>query len=90
MISYDRVLVIEAIDGKQKLSSTGLVDSRVMTGENSVRVVRDPQTCLWSIRYDQGIMPAPLRGQFTSFPKALAHAESYFSRRNMRVKEVRD
>lgn len=90
MISYDRYLVLEAIEGKHKLSSTGLVDNRVLSGENSVRIVMDPQTCLWSIRYDNGIMPKPLQGQFTSFVKAKAHAEQYFEKRNIRIKEVRD
>lgn len=89
MISFDRTLVLEAIEGKNKLSTSGLVDNRVLSGENSVRVVRDHQTCLWSIRYDQGIMPRPLQGQFTTFQKALEHARGYFERRNMRIKEVR-
>jgi hypothetical protein len=90
MSSFDRVIVLEAIEGKHKLATSGLVDNRVLTGENSVHIVRDNQTCNWYIRYDQGIMPQPLRGMFTSFPKALKHAENYFQKRNMKIKEIRD
>lgn len=90
MISYDRVLVTEVIDGKQKLSSTGLVDNRILTGENTLRVVMDPHSCLWSIRYSSGILPEPLRGQFTGFKKAIEHATQYFAKRNIRIKEIKD
>jgi hypothetical protein len=90
LASSDRVLVLEVIDGQKPLSSTGLVDPRLFTGENKLHAIKDTQTCLWHLKYDQGIVPPPLKGQYTGFNQLKKFCEDYFQKRNMRIKEVID
>ena len=86
--STDRILVLEPIDDKKPLSSTGLVDPRLFTGENKLHAIKDPQTCLWHFKYEQGILPPTLKGQYTGFNQLKKTAEDYFTKRNMKIKEV--
>lgn len=88
--STDRIIVLETVDKKQPLSSTGMVDTRLFTGENKLHAVRDNQTCLWHFKYDMGVLPQPLKQQFTGFKALLKFAEDYFKKRNIRVTEVMD
>lgn len=81
----DRVLLLEPIDGKP-LSSKGVVDPRLFTGENKLHAIRTDNDQLWSFKYEAGAVPEPLKDKFTSFSKLLKHAEVYFSTRNVRVK----
>jgi len=90
MRSPDRILVLKIIDDKKPLSSKGLVDSRLFTGDNKLHAVMDQQSALWSFKYDQGIVPAPLKCQFTSFKALKAHADLYFASRNIEIVEVKD
>ena len=90
LASWDRVIVLEPIDDKQPLSSTGLVDPRLFTGENKLHAIKNPQTCLWSLKYDMGIVPPPLKGQYTGFNALKKFCEDYFNKRNMRIKEIID
>ena len=90
MRSPDRILVLKVIDDKKPLSSKGLVDSRLFTGENQLHAKMDTQTSLWAFKYDQGIVPAPLKCQFTSFKALKAHADLYFRSRNIEIIEVKD
>lgn len=86
----DRVLVLETIDDKKPKSSMGLVDPQLFIGKNRLHCIKDPQTCHWYFKYDQGILPQPLKDRFTSFKAAMRHAELYFRNRNLRIKEVID
>lgn len=86
--STDRVLVLEVVEGEKALSSTGLVDTRLFTGENKLHAVLDPSSMLWHLKYDDGILPQPLKQQFTGFGAVLKFCEDYFSKRNIRIKEV--
>lgn len=87
----DRILVLKPVEGKSSKSSTGLVDPRLFKGENSLHVVMDPSSCLWSFKYEQGGLPFPLRDvSFTSFGKALNHAKEYFKSRNVEIVEIKD
>lgn len=91
--SPDRILVLEQIDGKKPLGTTGEVDTRLFkTGEegNKLHAVMDLQTSLWSLKYEKGNIPPALQSQFTSFNILLKHVSTYFTRRNIQVKEVRD
>jgi len=89
MHSADRVIVLEPIEGKATLSATGLTDNRLFTGENRLHAIMDPQTCIWTMKYDEGGLPAGLKGQqFTSFGKLLNYAREYYKRRNIEIKEV--
>lgn len=89
--ALDRILSLAVIDGKAAKSSTGLVDNRLFTGENQLHLTMDPHSGLWSFRYTKnGLLPEPLQGTFTSFKKGYEHAEMYFSKRNIRISEVKD
>lgn len=93
MRASDRVLVLEVIDGKKPLSSTGLVDIRLFKeGDegNKLHAVMDPETCMWTFKYEKGILPPALKGQYTGFKALKKHAEGYFEQRNIRIKEVKD
>jgi hypothetical protein len=89
MMSWDRVLELTPVEGKATLSSTGLIDKRLFTGENKLHAIKDSQTCLWSLKYEEGSVPQVLRCQFTSFRMLLKYVENYFEKRNIVVKEVR-
>lgn len=89
MLTADRILALEPLDlNKSTLTNTGLVDNRLFTGENRLHAIMDVQTSLWSMRYDAGIVPQPLQQRFTSYGRLKKHAEEYFKKRNIRVKEV--
>jgi hypothetical protein len=89
--STDRVLSVEPIDGKAPLSSLGMVDHRLFTGEQKLHLKMDPQTCLWYFQYaNNGLLPEPLKGRFTGFKAGLKFAEEYFKKRNIKVTQVKD
>jgi len=90
MRSDDRILKLEVIDGKSALSTTGLVDSRLFTGNNTLHAIMNPMNCLWSFKYADGIVPAPLKNQFTSFEHLKRYADTYFNKRNIRITEVKN
>ena len=87
----DRILKLEVIDGKKPLTSIGTVDPRLFKdGEdaNRLHAVMDPETCLWSFKYEKGGLPPALKGQFTGFKALKKHADAYFVQRNVKVTEV--
>lgn len=87
----DRVLMLEPMEGKPTLSSTGMVDNRLFTGEQNLYLKMDPETCLWSFQYtNNGLLPPGLTGKFTSFKAGFKHAEGYFARRNIKITQVKD
>lgn len=86
----DRILVLEKIEGKNTINSTGLVENRLFTGENELHAIMDEQSCLWSLKYKMGSPPEPLKQRFTSFRALYKFAEDYFLKRNIRIKEVLD
>jgi hypothetical protein len=88
--SYDRILVLKQIEGQKVKGSTGLTDPRLFTGENKLHAIRNHQTCLWYFKYEMGLLPEPLKTQFTSFGKLLQHAKTYFSKRGLEIVEVID
>ncbi len=89
--STDRVLALEIMDGLAPKSSTGLLDTRLFTGEQKLHLKMDPQTCLWYFQYSSnGILPEALKGRYTGFKPAIRFAENYFKTRNVRIKEIKD
>jgi hypothetical protein len=90
MRNSDRVLVLSVMEGKKPLSTIGVADPRLFTGENKLHGVMDTQTSLWYLKYDMGVIPPPLQGRFTSFAALKKHADAYFFHRNMEIKEVID
>lgn len=90
VLKWDRVLELEVIDGAAPISSTGLVDRRLFTGANKLHAIKDIQTCLWYLKYDDGGLPPALKQRFTSFSALMKHCNKYFNTRNIRIREVID
>lgn len=90
MRSPDRELVLSHVEGKDPKGSTGLVDPNLFTGTNKLHAKMDPQTSFWYFQYEKGILPEPLKQKFTSFKVLKKHAEEYFAKRNIVIKEVKD
>ena len=86
--SDDRILVLKVKDGEKPKSSTGLVDTRLFTGENKLHLKRN--RTLWEFKYDQGGVPPQLKDRFTKFDIALQHAKKYFETRNIEIEKVID
>lgn len=90
MHSDNRILVLKQIEGKKTLSTGGLVDQRLFKGGNSVHAIRNPFNSLWSIRYASGVLPDPLRQQFTSFNNLMKAASEYFGKRGLEIVDTID
>jgi len=88
--SSDRILQLKVKDGTQPRTSTGLLDPRLFTSGNNLHAIQNPETTLWILKYDQGILPTPLKQSFTSFKKLLQYVELYLEGRNVEVVEVKD
>jgi len=90
MHSSDRILVLRPIEGKTPVSVSGLLDSRLFTGENKLHALMDTQTSLWSLKYEQGGLPEPLKQRFTSIKKLMDFVTAYFNKRNVEIAEIKD
>ena len=88
--SPDRILQLKVIDGTQPKTSTGLLDPRLFSKGNNLHAIQNPETTLWVLKYDQGVLPPQLKQSFTSFKKLLQYTEMYLKARNVEVEEVRD
>lgn len=89
MQTPDRVLSLTVMEGKKPLDSLGNSDKRLFNGENKLHAVMNTQTTLWKLKYDMGAVPEQLKGSFTSFKAVLQHAQEYYSKRNIDIKEVK-
>lgn len=88
LASNDRILVLEAMPGKNARNVAGRVNTTLFTGTNKLHAIRDPQVSLWYFKYDDGVLPESLKCQFTSFPKLLTYARDYYKKRDIQIKEV--
>jgi hypothetical protein len=88
--SDDRVFIFAQIDDKLPKNSFGVTDPRLVTGENRLHAKKDPETCLWLFKQEQGVVPEKLKCMFTSFNAARKFAEAYYSTRNIKIVEVED
>lgn len=86
----DRILVLGTMEGKKPLTTKGLFDPRLFTGENTLHAVKDAQGTLWRMKYQMGGIPDELRQAFTSFERLLTFAKDYYAKRNVEIKEVID
>lgn len=92
MRSPDRILILEPIEGRP-LNSKGIIDTRLFKdGEegNKLHAVMDTESCLWSFRYEKGIVPSALKGTFTGFRALKKFADEYFLQRNIKITEIKD
>ena len=88
--STDRVFIFKIKDGTKPLSSIGLTDPRLFSGENKLHAVQNPRSMLWSLKYDFGTLPPVLKQKFTSFEKVRGTVEKYFFTRNILIEGVID
>jgi len=86
--SDDRILVLRPIEGKIGTTNTGVVDPRLFTGGNRLHALHDTRRRLWSLRYDKGELPQPLKQQWTKFPDLLKYVKAYFRSRNIEIIEI--
>lgn len=84
----DIVLVLKPIGSAKHVS--GLMDKRLFTGDNNLHAVMDTQTCLWSLRYDHGILPQSLKQKFTGYAPLIKYVTDYLKNRNIEITEVKD
>jgi len=82
-------LMLRPIEGSPK-NSMGLTDRRLFTGENKIHLAMDPQTCLWTVKYDSGAVPEKLKGKYTKYKMLLDLTKEYFKKRNVDIVEIRD
>jgi hypothetical protein len=90
MRSDDRIIVLKPQEGKHTLSSSGMVDNRLFTGDNKLHAKLDKHFMLWSLQQEKGLLPQDLKQRWTSFDKCLDYVRTYFNRRNIDVVEVID
>lgn len=84
-----RELILKPGEGKPIPGTLNMIDPGVWKGTNSLRAMLD-ETSLWGFKLDKGMLPEPLKQRFTSLPKAIAFAKSYFAKRNIELIEVKD
>lgn len=90
MMSDNRVLILKVMEGKTAKDYSGKVDPRLFTGENKLHGIYDPQSGMWNMRYQTGILAEPLRQKFTTFEDLYAFAKKYFATRNVEIAGVID
>lgn len=89
VVSTDIILKLRPINGAPK-TTAGNTDRRLFTGENNIHAKLDPQTCLWALEYDHGILPGSFKQRFTSFTRLMTHVRVYFEKRNIEIYEIID
>lgn len=86
----DRIIVLTKRDTSKGIATdTGLIDNRLFTGSNKLHAVMQPNG-LWALKYESGILPQPLKQEFTSFTQVMKFLKPYFHKRNVDIKEVID
>ena len=86
----DRIIELRPIAGKDTMSSSGLVDRRLFNGDNKLHAIMNTRNCNWSLKYEDGGLPGPLKQTFTSFNKLKDHVEKYFQKRNIEITNIID
>lgn len=90
MRSDDRIIVLKPMEGKDTLSSKGMIDNRLFTGDNNLHAKLDKHHMLWWLQTEKGLLPQELKQRWTTFDKCIEYVKDYFNRRNIEVIEVID
>ncbi len=88
MHTLDRVIVLQPIEGRDPISTSGNVDKRLFSGDNKLHAVFNNQNGMWHLRYEKGGIPASLDMQFVELPKLMDYVRNYFEKRNVEIVEV--
>ena len=86
----DRILILKPVEGEKPISSTGMTDPRLFSGENKLHLYKDPRNNIWAFKYEMGGLPEPLKQRFTGFDLALDVARKYYGKRNVEIADVID
>jgi hypothetical protein len=86
----DRILVLKPMEGKDVLSSKGMVDKNLFTGKNNLHALMDEDYGHWSVKYDSGIIPPAFNQKWTAFSKLYKFVSDYYKLRNIQITEVID
>lgn len=84
----DRIILVGVIDGEKPLSSIGMVDKRLFTGDNKLHAKYNPMTGFWKLNYEVGILPPALDQAWTSFEQLRFDVSAYFFKRNIEIKSI--
>lgn len=88
-VSNNRTIMLERIPGTKPLTDKHEKDYRIFLEATPLHAVRNDNTNLWSMHYTPpAVIPESLRQQFTRFDLLVDHARSYFSKRNIQIKEI--
>lgn len=90
MKAEDRVFKFKIKEGAKQKGPTGLVDPRLLTGDNRLHAKLEPFSSLWYVYYEHGRVPPVLQQRWTSFNKLYAFVKNYFDKRNIEIVEVQD
>jgi hypothetical protein len=61
-----------------------------MYTNNALRAVMDPETCLWILKMEKGVLPGGLKGKWTSFPRLYNHVQTYLKHKGVEIVGVKD
>lgn len=87
----DRKIVLKAIDGTKPKNAFGIIDPRLLTGENGLHAIMNTENCHWYLKYEHGALPESLRGKtWTKFTTLMVEVHRHFNARNIEVVEVID
>lgn len=87
MNPIERKFKIEHIPDVDVKDHSGKVQNSIFRKGNKISLIMDTQTCLWHFKYTDGMLPPPLKQQFTGFRKALSFGQGYFERRGLKLTE---
>lgn len=76
----ERILELEVIDKENQFA-------RQYKGGNKLHAHQDAG--LWSLKFEHGELPEPLRTRYTGFNQLMKHVTTFFKMRGVEVKEVR-
>jgi hypothetical protein len=89
ILAPEREIVLRPKEGKSPKSSTGLVDTRLFKGDNTLNAIMG-EDGLWYCKFQQGHIPEPLRVKFTKISKLIEHVRSYFDKRDVEIVEIKN
>lgn len=90
MRKTDRVIKLRPIDGKTVKDTAGNTDPGLWTGSNNLHAIKEDDTNLWYLKYENGGIPAPLKVKWTSFKELMKAVEPYYLKRGLKVHEIID
>lgn len=86
--SDDRILVLKPLVEGKGAKASGIVDPQLFTGGNQLHAIHDTRRRMWTLKYEKGGIPEPLKQQWTKFSDLRKAVERYFLSRNIQIIEI--